>query len=177
MEIYLIVAKSKNNAIGKDNSMLWHLPNDLRFFKNTTLNHFVIMGRKTYESLGTYAPLPDRINLIITRNKTYVPKNKNENTHVFFSLKDAVLYAETHGCEKLFIAGGGEIYREALEQKDFELSGAFVTEVHADVKGDTLFPNLRDFWNPIKRNVQFSHKSDKKHFADFDVVLCTQLIS
>ncbi len=174
MNIYLIAAVPKNRVIGKQNKMPWHLPKDLAFFKNTTVHNAVIMGRKTYESLGTYAPLPDRWNLILTRDPNYKPKNANEQTKVFTTLKAAVLFAETNGFEKVFIAGGGEIYKHALEQKDFPIAGAYITEVYAEIEGDTYFPNLSEFWNPKHRELISSHEKDGKHFTPFDIALYTK---
>jgi len=108
MKVSAIVACSKNRAIGKDNQIPWYLPADLRFFKQTTLNHAILMGRKTFESIGR--PLPKRHNLVVTRQKRY----KSEGISVFPSLLEGIDFAKKQNWEELFIIGGGEIYRQAL---------------------------------------------------------------
>ena len=125
-----IVAAADNNAIGKDNELLWHLPNDLRFFKQTTSGHAVIMGRKTYESVGK--PLPNRRNLVVTRQKDYVL----EGAEVVHSLEAAL--ARCADETEVFIVGGEEIYRQALPITH----RVYLTRVHANLPGDAYFPSL-----------------------------------
>ncbi len=176
MNIYLIAAAFKNLVIGKDNKMLCHLPKDLAFFKRTTvgINNVVAMGRKTYESLGKYTPLPDRWNFIISRDPNYKPKNANEQTKVFKSLKAAVLFAEEEGFENFFVGGGGEIYRLALEQKDFEITGAYLTEIQAEMEGDTYFPNLSLYWEVKHKELLESIEKDERHKFEATISLYTQ---
>lgn len=131
--LQLIVARSRNGVIGGDNRMLWHIPEDFRFFKTTTMGAPIVMGRKTRESIGR--PLPGRRNIAVSRRTDWHP----EGTEVFPSL-DAALAAAAEGAENVFVIGGGEIYRQALPQ----VERAFVTVVDADFEGDTVFPDLSD---------------------------------
>lgn len=133
MLISLIVAAGTNNAIGKDNQLLWHLPKDLQFFKKTTWAMPVIMGRKTFESLSG-KPLQGRLNIIITRQKNWQP----EGVTVVHSLRDALFVAESADYKEVFVAGGGEIYREALPQAD----KVYLTRVQTAPDADTFFPEL-----------------------------------
>lgn len=144
-----IVAAADNNAIGKDNKLLWHLPNDLRFFKRTTSGHTVIMGRKTYESVGM--PLPNRRNLVITRQEDYVL----ENAEVVHSLGEALTHCANE--EEVFIVGGAEIYRQALPRT----GRVYLTRVHADLPGDTYFPDLdENDWMLVSAD---KHDPDERH--------------
>jgi dihydrofolate reductase len=130
MIISLIVAVSENNAIGKDNKLLWHLPNDLQFFKNTTWGMPVIMGRKSFD--GIKKPLPGRINIVITRQKDW----KKDGVIVAFDLQDALKKADETNCKEAFVIGGGEIYKWAMPIAD----KIFITRVHTVIEGDTYFP-------------------------------------
>lgn len=130
MTISLIVAAAENNAIGKDNQLLWHLPNDLKFFKNTTWGMPVIMGRKTFEAVNK--PLPGRINIVITRQAEW----KAEGTITATDLNDALQKAKATNCNEIFVIGGGEIYKQSLEIAD----KIYITRVHAVLDGDTFFP-------------------------------------
>jgi dihydrofolate reductase len=152
MKIILIVAKAKNQVIGKDNQLIWKLSADLKRFKNLTTGHHILMGRKTYDSLGK--PLPNRTHLIITRNPDFqVP----EGHHAFSSLEDAVIFCNKIGVEKLFVIGGGQIYREALPICD-KLE---ITEVNAEPEGDTFFPEINpNQWKEVERE-EFS--ADEKN--------------
>ena len=144
-----IVAAAENNAIGKDNQLLWHLPNDLRFFKRTTSGHTVIMGRKTYESVGR--PLPNRRNVVITRQPDYAIAG----AEVFHSLDDA-LDSCTDGTE-VFVVGGAEIYQRALPVVD----RIYLTRVHAAIPGDSFFPELdKQTWRLVSED---RHPADERH--------------
>jgi len=154
----IMVAKARNNVIGKDNNLIWHLPKDLRFFKQTTKGNTLIMGRKTFESLGN--PLPHRDSLVVTRNAEYTAKGIT----VFNSLESTLAYAEKKGLEKVFILGGGEIYRQSMGIAD----KLIVTEVHAEFEGDTYFPEIDSaIWKEINRE---EHKADEKNKHDFAFV-------
>lgn len=135
----IIVAADRNNVIGKDNALIWHLPNDLKFFKQKTTGHAIIMGRKTYESVGK--PLPNRRNIIITRNATY----KAEGCEVVPSLEAAIALCNPD--DESFIVGGEEIYRQALPLVD----RVYLTRIHHDFEGDRHFPELNDDWNLVER--------------------------
>ena len=108
--ISLIVAASENNAIGKDNKLLWHLPNDMKFFKNTTWGMPVIMGRKTFESLKK--ALPGRFNIVITHQKDW----KADNAIIAKDLNDALKKAEATNCKEAFVIGGGEIFKQYINK-------------------------------------------------------------
>jgi len=112
MKVSLIVAVANNGVIGKDNDLIWHLPNDMKFFKQTTTAHHVIMGRKNFESIPErFRPLPNRTNVIITRNSDY----KAEGCVVVNSVEQALEVAKQNGDTQPFIIGGGQIYKLALE--------------------------------------------------------------
>jgi len=132
MIISLIVAAADNGAIGKDNQLLWHLPNDLRFFKNTTWGMPVIMGRRTFESVNK--PLPGRINIVITRQSGW----KAEQVWTVGSLEEALAKAATTNCLEAFVIGGGEIYQQALPLAQ----RVYLTRVQAAPAADTFFPAL-----------------------------------
>jgi len=133
MEKCLIVARAANGAIGKDNQLLWHIREDLKFFKATTMGCPVIMGRKTFESIGR--ALPGRLNIVISRGAPEVP----EGVVVVGSIEAAYAAAEASGAEKCFITGGGRIYAEALDT----VEKMYVTEVEVDIPdADTFFPTI-----------------------------------
>jgi dihydrofolate reductase len=156
LTISLIVAASQNNAIGKNNLLLWHLPNDLKFFKNTTWAMPVAMGRKTFESLGN-KPLNGRLNIVITNQKNW----QANGVVSVGSIEDAIFLAKAHNYKELFIAGGGEIYKQSLDKAD----RIYLTRVHAEVDGDTFFPELnKEKWQ--KTNSRFC-KADLKHIYDY----------
>lgn len=148
-KIILIVAVSSNNAIGKDNQLLWHLPNDLRFFKRITTGHSIIMGRKTFESIGK--PLPNRRNIILsTRNSLDVP-----GIEVVRSIKAALELAATE--ETVFVIGGAEIYKQFLPMAQ----EVYLTKVDVELDGDAFFPKLNeDDWEIISHQ---EHSQDEKH--------------
>ena len=130
--ISLIVAASSNNAIGKNNQLLWHLPNDLKFFKNTTWGMPVIMGRKTFESVNK--PLPGRFNYVITRQEDW----NAEGVKVATDLNDALKKAIETNCKEIFIIGGGDIFKQSMELAN----KIYMTRVHADLDGDVFFPEI-----------------------------------
>lgn len=136
--ISLIVAVSENNAIGKNNNLLFHIKEDLAFFKKTTLNKHILMGRKTFESLP--GVLPNRKHLVITRDKNY--SVDNENVEVYNNLLDVInKYKESN--EELFIIGGGEIYKQALDSK--LVDKLYITKVDKIVNdADVFFPQISE---------------------------------
>ena len=146
IRLSMMVAKASNNVIGRDNNLPWYLPNDLKYFKQVTFGKPVIMGRKTWESLK--GPLPGRTNIVITRQPDYLA----DGAKVVASLDDAVAMAENvafiEGQEEAVIMGGAEIYSLALPQAD----RLYLTEVHANVEGDTFFPEYdASEWQQIAR--------------------------
>tara|TARA_R110000751_G_C13615649_1_gene463910 strand:+ start:240 stop:710 length:471 start_codon:yes stop_codon:yes gene_type:complete len=138
--INIIVATSENNVIGKGNDIPWYIPKDLEHFKKLTTGNTVIMGRKTYESLPKeYRPLPNRINIVITRDKSYQAKG----CLVVNSLEDALRKADND--KEIFIIGGGQIYREGLKFAE----RIYLTKIHNNIEGDTYFPKLNKFWKLV----------------------------
>lgn len=153
----IIAAVAKNNALGKNNDLIWHLPADLKRFKKVTLGHHVIMGRKTFESLGK--PLPNRTTIIISRNDDY----HADGCIIVNSLDEAILAAKSD--PNPYILGGGEIYRQALEFADT----LDLTMVHHSFEdADTFFPPI-DFkqWKETNRE---DFKADETHDFDYSFV-------
>ena len=153
--VSLLVAASSNNAIGKNNQLLWHLPNDLKFFKNTTWGMPVIMGRKTFESVNK--PLPGRFNIVITRQ----PDWKAEGVIVAGDLNDALQKAAETNCKEAFIIGGGEIFKQSMDIAD----KIYLTRVHADIEGDTFFPVIDESTWQLNSNQDFP--ADEKHAFEY----------
>jgi dihydrofolate reductase len=150
-QLSLIVATSLNNAIGKANAMLWHLPEDFKFFKNTTWGMPIIMGRKTFESIGK--PLPGRTNIIITSNKDWAV----EGTITTTSLEEAIVCANQTNAKEIFITGGGEIYKQSMLIAD----KIYRTLVHTEIDGDTFFPQIDEvIWEKVfEKNVEADEKN------------------
>lgn len=151
MLISLVVAASENNVIGKNNQLLWHLPNDMKFFKNTTWAMPVVMGRKTFESLGK--PLTGRTNIVITHRENW----KEEGVKVVQSLDEAIEVASDVDAREVFIIGGGEIFRQSINRAD----KVYLTRVHAALEGDTFFPELPASDWELASNLDFP--ADNKH--------------
>ncbi|MDG1849677.1 MAG: dihydrofolate reductase [Flavobacteriales bacterium] len=159
MKVSLIIAVSENQVIGKNNDLVWHLPEDMKFFKKTTEAHFVIMGRKNFESIPhKYRPLPNRTNVIVTRQSSY----EAEGCVVVRSIIEAIEKAKEAGDTEPFIIGGGEIYRHALEND--LIDRVYLTRVHENFDGDTFFPKLGTEWKLISSKKKHA---DDKHFCDF----------
>jgi len=154
--IIIIAAVSKNYALGKENKLLWHLPKDFKFFKETTLGHPIIMGRKTFESLPK--ALPGRTNIVVTGDRNYV----KEGATVVHSLEDAIKIGLSEN-EEVFICGGGQIYKEALEKG--LVDKILLTEIDAEIDGDAFFPSFdKQEWEISKKEC---HTKDEKHDFDF----------
>ena len=153
-ELTLIVAAGENDAIGKDNKLIWHLSNDLKRFKNLTNGHHIIMGRKTFESFPK--PLPNRTHVVITRQQDY---NTPNGVIVVNSLEDAIDTAKNDS--QPFVIGGGEIYKQAINIADkIEL-----TRVHESFEADTFFPKVdTSVWKEVANTF---HKKDDKHDYEF----------
>ncbi|MGB0720435.1 MAG: dihydrofolate reductase [Bdellovibrionales bacterium] len=170
-----IVAVAKNNAIGKDNTLIWHLPEDLKHFKRTTMGKPILMGRKSYESLGK--PLPGRPNIVVSRAYKDLPKANtpspifidmesvgdtppkiNTGPFLYADIQDGIAamvdMAETMGVDEVFITGGGQIYKETLPYTQ----RLYVTVLDRDYEADVFFPNID--WN------EWDIKTEDKHAAD-----------
>ncbi|HSE56988.1 MAG TPA: dihydrofolate reductase [Candidatus Paceibacterota bacterium] len=147
MKIIIVVAYAiLNRVIGLNGSIPWKILQDMLHFKKLTITipeSVVIMGRKTFESFPKkFRPLPDRWNFIVSRNPDYTPSPTNEKTKVFTSLAAAIECAKEMEFKLIFIIGGGEIYKEALDQRDFTIDEVIATEVDGNFEGDTFFPDL-----------------------------------
>lgn len=162
MIISLIAALAKNRVIGKNNDLPWHLPDDMKYFMNTTKAHHVIMGRKNYESIPEkFRPLPNRTNIVITRQKNF----QAPNCIVLNSLEDAITFAKNAGEQELFIIGGAEIYSLGLQYAD----RLYLTEIDAEIEGDTYFPTISTTkWHETSRT---HHTQDARHAYAFDFVV------
>lgn len=162
MKISIIAAVAENLVIGKDNDLAWHLPDDMRFFKETTQGHTVVMGRKNFESIPhKFRPLPGRPNVVLTTNPEYEAPECAVYNDLTTALKEIERGGETH----CFIIGGGEIYRLALEMDVAD--DMYITQVHAEVKGDTYFPAIDpDKW---EEKVIAVHNADERHAYAFTV--------
>ncbi|NHM05806.1 dihydrofolate reductase [Flavobacterium sp. CYK-4] len=152
--IILIAAVAENLALGKNNELLWHLPDDFKRFKQLTTGHYIIMGRKTFESFPK--PLPNRTHIIITRQKDYLVP---EGCFVVASLAEALAMVPEN--EDTYVIGGGEIYQLALPEAD----AIELTKVHASLPADTFFPEVDlKHWKLIASKY---HPKDEKHQYDF----------
>ena len=160
MKISIIVAKAKNNVIGKNNQLVWHLSGDLKHFKKTTAGHPIVLGRKTFESMGK--PLPNRTSIVITRNKEYsVP----EGHYVAHNFTDALNLAQSKDLGQVFVLGGAEIFEMSLPWVD-EL---IITEVDASPDGDTFFPSLNySHWEKISEE---EFHQDEKNEYNYSIVI------
>ncbi len=151
MIISAIVATAHNNVIGKDNQIPWYLPADLSYFKKTTLDHHLIMGRNCFRSIGR--PLPKRINIVVTRDPFFTA----DGVLIAHSIEEALGIAFDGGESEVFIIGGGEIYRETVDLWD----RIYLTEVEAVVEGDVFFPEINpDEWKEIWKE---AHQPDEKN--------------
>ena len=153
--LYAIVAHDLNRAIGGGNDLLWHLPNDLKYFKEKTRGFPIIMGRKTFDSLGR--PLPGRRNMVVTRQTDW----SAEGVEVFATVEAAISALEgTDG----FIVGGGEIYRQSLGMVDV----LYATVVHTQIEGaDTWFPEYLEQFTEVERD---DHSADERHAYAYSFV-------
>lgn len=158
--ISIIVAVAENGVIGKDNQLLWRLSDDLKQFKALTSGHAVIMGRKTFDSIGK--PLPNRTNIVVTRQSKV---SDDTTVLVADSIERAIEIAkELKGNDEIFIIGGGNIYEQSLAITD----KVYLTEVKTTIDGDTYFPTLsEDEWEEISRK---PYQKNEKNEYDFDVV-------
>jgi dihydrofolate reductase len=155
MIVTAVVAISENHVIGKDNKLLWYLPNDLKHFKEITSGHTVIMGRKTYESVGK--PLPRRRNIIITRQAISI-----EGCEVVNSIEAALALCKDE--QEVFIVGGAEIYRQSLPLTN----RIYLTIVHKQFEGDSFFPEIdKTIWKEVFRE---DHLPDEKNTLPYSFI-------
>jgi dihydrofolate reductase len=155
--VSLVVAMDEKGVIGRDNALPWHLPADLRYFKTLTMGKPLIMGRNTYESIGR--PLPGRQNIVLTRDSGY----QAPGCDVCAGLEQALDLAGS--AEEVMIIGGGALYESAMELAD----RIYLTEVHAEIQGDTWFPEIdRASWRELRRE---RHTADAKNAMDYSFVV------
>ena len=151
MRISLIVAATENNMIGRDNTLPWSLPDDLKFFREKTEGHPILLGRKNYESIGR--ALPNRRNIIISRQKDLTI----DGCEVAASIEEAIDLAQTDEDEEIFVIGGGEIYKLALPLAD----RVYLTRIHTEAEGDVYFSDLpADEWEEVSSE---EHAADDRH--------------
>jgi len=146
----LLVAADEGNVIGKNNQLPWHLPNDLKYFKNLTWGLPIVMGRKTFESIGK--PLPGRTNIVITRNKEYTA----EGIEVVHTIDEALQVAQQKGAREIFVIGGAEIFNSVFNQAN----RIYLTRIHHQFEGDVFFPSLNESWQLVKSHAQ---QADEKN--------------
>lgn len=157
----MVAAIAENNALGKDNDLLWHLPDDFKRFKQITSGHYIIMGRKTFESFPK--PLPNRTHVIITRQKEYHP----EGCIVVDSMEKAIEVCPKD--EDIFIIGGGEIYNLGMDFAD----SIELTRVHENFEADTFFPEIdKNKWQLVSEEY---HLADERHKFDFSYQTFTKI--
>jgi len=162
MIISLIAARTQNNVIGKNNDLPWHLPDDMKYFMETTKGHHVIMGRKNYDSIpARFKPLPNRTNIVVTRQADF----HAPGCIVVNNLDKALEIARANGERETFIIGGAEIYNLG-----FSLAHKlYLTEINTMLEGDTHFPDFdKKQWKEISR---VHHDKDERHQFDFDFVV------
>lgn len=155
MIVSAIVATAKNRVIGKDNNIPWYLSADLKYFKRTTLNHHIIMGRKSFQSIGR--PLPKRTNVVVTRDPFFVASN----CLIASSIEEALNLAYDNGETEAFIIGGGQIYKQSMPLWD----KLYLTEVDLEIEGDVFFPEInKQEWQLISSE---PHQADEKNEYDY----------
>jgi dihydrofolate reductase len=162
MKISLIAALTQNRVIGRNNDLPWHLPDDMKYFMQTTKQHHVVMGRKNYDSIPEkFRPLPNRTNIVVTRQINFIAPN----CIVVNSLEKAIDIAKANSEQELFIIGGAEIYNLAMPMAD----RLYLTEIKTSLVGDTYFPTFdKSDWKEISRK---SHPQDERHVYKFDFVV------
>ena len=153
MILSLLVATDENNVIGKDNKLPWHLPNDLKYFKNQTWAMPILMGRKTFESIGK--PLPGRKSIVITRSNEW----KHEGVDVVHSVEEATDKAKELGVKEIFVIGGAEIFKTSFDQAN----RIYLTRIHHKFEGDAFFPSLSKEWTLVKS--RYCEADEKNQYA------------
>jgi dihydrofolate reductase len=155
-KVTIVSAMSKDKVIGRDNTLPWHLPQDLKRFKSLTLNQVVVMGRKTYESLGK--SLPNRLNIILTKDTKW-KDIKGDNTYVYYSVEEVL---ERFKTRDLFIIGGSEIYKAFMDYAD----KMEITLIEKDIEGDTFFPEITEKWE-IENKETHENEDFTYHFITY----------
>lgn len=167
MIISHIAAMAKNRVIGKDNDLPWRLPDDMKFFMQTTKGHHVIMGRKNYDSLhDKFKPLPNRTNIVVTRQKNF----DAPGCIVTHAVEEAISIARKNNEQEAFVIGGAEIYKLTLPVTN----RIYLTEIQASVEGDTFYPEFnKKEWKEVSRT---HHAADDRHAFAFDFVIYDKIV-
>lgn len=162
MIISLIAALSQNRVIGKNNDLPWHLPDDMKYFMQTTKAHYVVMGRKNYDSIPEkFRPLPNRTNIVVTRQQNF----QAPGCLVVNSIEAGLHLAKASNEKEVFIIGGSEIYKQGFPLA----TRLYLTEIQAHIEGDTYFPEFdKNQWKEVSR---VHHLSDERHKFPFDFVV------
>jgi dihydrofolate reductase len=161
MKISLIVAISEESVIGKDNQLIWHLPADMKFFRDKTMGHCVVTGRKNYESIPEkFRPLPGRTNVVITRQKDY----SAPGAHVVFSIEEALSFCAKQNEKEVFVIGGAQIFEEML-QKDL-VDKMYITHVKKYYEGNVFFPVFNT--SEWEKRIISVHAPDEKNEAELE---------
>lgn len=155
----MIVAMARNRAIGRENTLPWRISGDLQFFKRTTLGKPVVMGRKTFESIGR--PLPGRQNIVITRNPDWCVDGVTVVSSLEQALAIAADTAVRDGVDEVMVIGGAEIYRQAIPLAQ----RLYVTEVDTEVEGDAFFPALNETWREVSRDCYPASEKDEYNYC------------
>lgn len=165
MIVSIIVAVSENHVIGRNNNLIWNLPADMKFFKEKTIGHHVLMGRKNFESIPEkYRPLPNRVNIVVSRKEIA----STSDVKFVKDIESGIQLARNSGEEELFIIGGGEIYRQTMNMAD----KMYITRVHKSFDGDTFFPEVDESVWKISSSV--FRKADESNEFDMTYVEYTK---
>jgi dihydrofolate reductase len=164
MRISLVVAVSNNGVIGDKSTIPWDIPEDRKYFKSLTMSHPILMGRKTYESIG--GPLPGRLNIVITRQRDYDPGRTEGSAPcmVVRSIDEAMESAKAEETDEIFIIGGAQIYKQFLPKAD----RVYMTQIHHHFKGDTHFPSLGKNWRETNREDRLLDRPYSLSYLVFD---------
>ena len=162
IRLSIIVAVSENGVIGSDNTLPWHLPEDLRYFRRVTMGKPILMGRKTFESIGR--PLPGRTNIVITRNPAYAMEGVRRVDSLAEGLSLAEQIALPGGVDEIVVIGGAQIYALAMPRAD----RLYITRVHANVEGDTLLPPVD--WTQWRETSREHHAASGENPYDYSFV-------
>ena len=166
MNISIIVAVAENNVIGKDNSLIWHLPADMKFFKEKTTGHCIITGRKNYESIPEkFRPLPNRTNIVITRQANY----HAPGTIIVDSIEKAIETAKEKGENEIFIIGGAEIFKQCMRFVD----RIYLTKIYHSFDGDVFFPEIDP--HEWKETIKIKGITDEKNKYDYDFFILDKI--
>jgi len=166
MIVSLIVAVSENNVIGKKGQLPWHLPNDMKYFRDTTMGHCVIMGRKNFDSIpDKFRPLSGRTNIIVTRQKDF----SAPGCIVVYSIEQALEEAKKKNETEAFIIGGGEIFKQSIRIAD----KIYLTRIHSPFDGDVFFPSIN--MNEWKEESTRDFKADEKNKFDYTFIVLSRI--